>query len=248
MILKISNSKKNAFQLNFTILLYLILFLKLNKNNTLNHKTIIYKLNILKKIQKLYDLFNITSPYAKEKDINKIIEKNKNFLLTHFSLINKKYNSVIKTNKTKTRGEVAFSTKKLWKQKGTGRARVGSKNSPILKGGGVTFGPSGITKKFKLNKKLIKLLFLSAVLIKLKDLILFEHIVKENFNCLSKNEVLILFHTKKFKNNKDIIKYHNYKNIKIKQINMVNTFDILKYKKILIKKDDLFVLLTRLMR
>jgi large subunit ribosomal protein L4 len=42
---------------------------------------------------------------------------------------------------TKTRGEVAFSTAKLFRQKGTGNARRGSKRAPILKGGGTTFGP-----------------------------------------------------------------------------------------------------------
>lgn len=45
--------------------------------------------------------------------------------------------------KTKTRGEVVGSTKKPWKQKGTGRARFGSKYGPIWRGGGITFGPTG---------------------------------------------------------------------------------------------------------
>ena len=45
------------------------------------------------------------------------------------------------THDTKTRGEVAGSTRKLWKQKGTGRARVGDRRSPIRSGGGVAMGP-----------------------------------------------------------------------------------------------------------
>ena len=45
--------------------------------------------------------------------------------------------------KTKKRGEVNGSTKKPWKQKGTGRARFGSKYNPIWRGGGIVFGPSG---------------------------------------------------------------------------------------------------------
>ncbi|HET6946600.1 MAG TPA: 50S ribosomal protein L4 [bacterium] len=45
------------------------------------------------------------------------------------------------THTTKTRGEVAGSTRKIYRQKGTGRARHGSKKAPIFRGGGITFGP-----------------------------------------------------------------------------------------------------------
>lgn len=56
--------------------------------------------------------------------------------------------------KTKTRGEVVGSTKKPWRQKGTGRARFGSKYNPIWRGGGITFGPTGNENySKKLNQK-----------------------------------------------------------------------------------------------
>jgi len=56
--------------------------------------------------------------------------------------------------KTKTRGEVVGSTKKPWKQKGTGRARFGSRYNPIWRGGGIIFGPTGEENySKKLNKK-----------------------------------------------------------------------------------------------
>lgn len=45
------------------------------------------------------------------------------------------------THSTKTRSEVAGSTRKIWRQKGTGRARHGSRKAPLFKGGGITFGP-----------------------------------------------------------------------------------------------------------
>lgn len=53
----------------------------------------------------------------------------------------------------KSRGEVAFSNRKPWKQKGTGRARAGSARSPIWRKGGVVFGPSPRVRSLKLNSK-----------------------------------------------------------------------------------------------
>lgn len=53
----------------------------------------------------------------------------------------------------KGRSDVAFSNKKPWKQKGTGRARAGSKRSPLWKGGGVIHGPQARTKQLKVAKK-----------------------------------------------------------------------------------------------
>ena len=54
----------------------------------------------------------------------------------------------------KTRGEVSGSNKKPWKQKGTGRARVGSKRTPVWRGGGIVFGPTGNENySMKLNSK-----------------------------------------------------------------------------------------------
>jgi large subunit ribosomal protein L4 len=54
---------------------------------------------------------------------------------------------------TKTRVEVKGGGKKPWKQKGTGRARSGSRTSPLWRGGGVVFGPKPRDYSFKLNKK-----------------------------------------------------------------------------------------------
>lgn len=56
----------------------------------------------------------------------------------------------------KTRAEVGYSNKKPWKQKGTGRARAGSRRSPIWVGGGIIFGPQPRVRKLKVNKSLRK--------------------------------------------------------------------------------------------
>jgi len=70
------------------------------------------------------------------------------------------------THKSKERAEVARTTKKHHKQKGTGGARAGSLKSPLQKGGGTAFGPRPRDYSFKLNKKLKVLARKSALSLK----------------------------------------------------------------------------------
>ena len=74
--------------------------------------------------------------------------------LVHEAVIAQQANSRVAIAHTTTRGEVAGTGKKPWKQKGTGRARHGSRRSPIWVGGGITFGPrSERNFAVKLNRK-----------------------------------------------------------------------------------------------
>ncbi len=73
------------------------------------------------------------------------------------------------THKTKVRREVAGSGKKLWKQKGTGRARVGSVRSPLWRHGGTVHGPVPRDYSYSLNKKMILGALRSALSAKLRD-------------------------------------------------------------------------------
>ena len=70
------------------------------------------------------------------------------------------------THKSKERGEIAGSTRKIKKQKGTGTARAGSIKSPVFRGGGRIFGPRPKDYTQKLNKKLKRLARRSALSIK----------------------------------------------------------------------------------
>jgi large subunit ribosomal protein L4 len=73
------------------------------------------------------------------------------------------------TSKSKERGEVSGSTRKLKKQKGTGTARAGSIKSPVFRGGGRVFGPRPRNYDFKLNKKVKLLARKSALTYKAKE-------------------------------------------------------------------------------
>lgn len=73
------------------------------------------------------------------------------------------------THKTKERGEITGSTRKIKRQKGTGTARAGSVKSPLLRGGGRIFGPRPRDYGFKLNRKLKQLARYSALTYKAKD-------------------------------------------------------------------------------
>ncbi|MBS1858678.1 MAG: 50S ribosomal protein L4 [Acidobacteria bacterium] len=73
------------------------------------------------------------------------------------------------THKVKTRSEVEGSGKKLWKQKGTGRARMGSVRSPIWRHGGTVHGPVPRDYSYKLPKKMLAGALRSALSAKVRD-------------------------------------------------------------------------------
>lgn len=83
------------------------------------------------------------------------------------------------THKAKERAEIAGSTRKIKKQKGTGTARAGSIKSPLFKGGGRVFGPRTRDYSFKLNKNLKRLARRSALSAKVNDNAI---VVVEDFN------------------------------------------------------------------
>lgn len=139
------------------------------------------------------------------------------------------------THKTKDRSEVRGGGAKPWRQKGTGRARHGSRRSPIWVGGGVVFGVTPRSYTFKMNKKERVLALKSALTYKYKEkkLVVIDDITinsvktKDVKTLISelKLEGKILFVTKKDAE-KLYLATRNLSNITVILSNEINVFDI----------------------
>lgn len=141
------------------------------------------------------------------------------------------------THKSKERNEVAGSTKKIKKQKGTGGARAGSLKSPLFRGGGRVFGPKPRDYSFKLNKKLKQLARKSAFTYKAKDnsVVVLEDFsfdapktksylqLLSNLSLADKKTLLLLPD-----NNKNVVlSSRNLPKAKVMVVNDVNTYELL---------------------
>ncbi|MCC8424191.1 50S ribosomal protein L4 [Mucilaginibacter sp. UR6-11] len=141
------------------------------------------------------------------------------------------------THKSKQRNEIAGSTRKLYKQKGTGGARAGSVKSPLFNGGGRVFGPQPRDYSFKLNKKLKVLARYSALSYKAKDS---NVIVLEDFSFDSiktKSYIQLVADLKATDvrtllvlpaaNNNVYLSSRNLKKTKVITVDQINTYDVL---------------------
>jgi large subunit ribosomal protein L4 len=152
------------------------------------------------------------------------------------------------TAKAKERSEVSGSTRKIKRQKGTGTARSGDINSPLMRGGGRVFGPRPRDYEFKLNKKLRKLARKSALTYKAQEnniMILedfkFEQAKTKNFTALLKSLNLsdkkTLFVMPDTDNNL-VLSSRNLKKAKVMRAEMLNTYDILNAHNLLISESS----------
>lgn len=89
--------------------------------------------------------------------------------LLHDAVVMYEANRRVGTARTKSRGEVKGSTKKLFRQKGTGRARMGPKRTPIRRGGGMAFAKRPKDWSYRMPKKAVKLATRMALLSKFQD-------------------------------------------------------------------------------
>lgn len=140
------------------------------------------------------------------------------------------------THKAKERAEIARTTKKLKRQKGTGGARAGSMKSPVFVGGGRAFGPQPRDYSFKLNKKVKQLARVSALTYKAKEnaITVLEDFnfeapktknyvdLMKNLNLSDKKTVLVLGES----NNNVYLSSRNLERAKVVKASDLNTYDI----------------------
>ena len=153
------------------------------------------------------------------------------------------------THKAKTRSEIAGSTRKLIRQKGTGGARRGDINSPVLRGGGRVFGPQPRDYGFKLNKKVRLLARRSALTYKMRDA---EIAILEDFtfDSIKTKKMVEVLNNLKVNGGKNLFVFPTVdtnvvmsaRNIQRTQVTLarnLNTYDILNAKKIFILESSL---------
>lgn len=146
---------------------------------------------------------------------------------------------------TKTRHEVSGSGKKLWKQKGTGRARMGSIRSPLWRHGGTVHGPQPRSYEYKLPRKMLLGALRSALSAKLRDgelkvvraFELGDHKTKSFSAVLNKLEVKSTALLVESGENTNLARgSRNLKHVKLVATKAVNVYDLLKYKQVVLSE------------
>ena len=153
------------------------------------------------------------------------------------------------THKSKERSEVAGSTRKLFRQKGTGGARRGDINSPLLRGGGRVFGPKPRDYSFKLNKKVKVLARKSALSSKVTDGAI--RVVEDfSFDAIKTKQMIKVLDTFKVNGNRNLFVFaepnknvvlsaRNIQRTEVALARNLNTYDILKAKNIFLTESAL---------
>ena len=156
------------------------------------------------------------------------------------------------THKSKHRGEIAGSTRKIKRQKGTGTARAGSIKNPLFRGGGRIFGPEPRYYGFKLNKKVKQLARKSALSYKASanNIIVLEDFsfeapktkemlkVGDNLNLGKKNSIIVLP-----EQNKNIyLSSRNVQGVEVVTAGELNTYNIMKASTLVIVESAIDVL------
>ncbi|HBQ86954.1 MAG TPA: 50S ribosomal protein L4 [Syntrophomonas sp.] len=155
-------------------------------------------------------------------------------------------NKRVGTSSTKRRGEVRGGGKKPWRQKGTGRARVGSTRNPVWRGGGSAFGPKPRDYSYTMPRKVRRLAMRSALSSKVKDnnIIVVDNLafaeprtklMVETLEALKARQKTLLVTAD---GNVNVFKSaRNIPGVKPLKVESINVYDLLKYDTLLITRD-----------
>ena len=188
-------------------------------------------------------VYNITGEVVKHIEISDQVSAVPfNEAVVHQALVRQRANARQGNASTKTRGEVAGSGVKLFRQKGTGSARAGSRRSPLRRGGGITFGPHPRSYRQAMPKKMRQLALRCVLSAKASDqeLMVLEELKLEEPETKKMVQILTalgmdssaLIVTSEPEGN--VIKSaRNLKGTKTMPASLLNVLDILSYKMIL---------------
>lgn len=184
-----------------------------------------------------------------------LIQNGKGSQAVHDTITAYMANQRLGTHKTKQMGEVAGTGKKPWRQKGTGRARAGSFQSPIWRGGAVVFGPQPRDYSQKLPKKVKALAFRKALserllagdVIVVSDLKLDSHKTKSFVSALSKlapKAKTTLVVAEAVDSNLKLAS-RNLETVQVEPADSVNAYELLRFDKIVATKGAIEKLTSR---
>jgi len=160
-------------------------------------------------------------------------------------------------SKVKTRGQIRASTRKIWKQKGTGRARHGALSAPIFVGGGIAHGPKGVLANPKSLTKKMKTLSLAGILsLYQKDNRLALVKVPSSKNILKTKDAISIFPTEALEKSFTLIYskltpeqlrgFKNIKNLSLILVSQLNTFKVAQSNRLFFTPEALEEITTKL--
>ncbi len=193
------------------------------------------------------DVFNMKGQKVGDMNLNDgVFGVEVNEVAMHTAVVNMLANARQGTQSTKTKHEVRGGGKKPWRQKGTGRARQGSTRSAQWVGGGIVLGPKPRSYRYTINKKVKRIALQSALSSKVlaNDVIVLDKLA---LAAVKTKDVAVMLKSLNVCGSALIVlpgvdevvakSVRNIADVKTAYVNTINTYDILKYGKLVITQD-----------
>ncbi len=191
-------------------------------------------------------LYNIQGQQVGEINLDEHVFGEVNEAVLHEAVVMQRASRRRGTAKTLTRSEVRGGGRKPWRQKGTGRARVGSIRSPLWRGGGITFGPQPRKYAYKLPQKVRRLALRSALGSKVRNdnIIVLDELQLEKpqtkkmaaiLDTLAVREKALIVTSGE--NTNVELSARNLQGVTILSVDGLNVYDLLAHEKLIVTKE-----------